>query len=63
MKNAEIQKLGLEELTTTLASEKEGLARLKFAHAISPIENPLRIREARKVVARLETALTAVKGV
>ena len=61
MKNAEIQKLGLEELTTTLSSEKEGLARLKFAHAISPIENPLRIREARKVVARLETALTAAK--
>ena len=61
MKNVEIQKLGLEELTTTLASEKEGLARLKFAHAISPIENPLRIREARKVVARLETALTAAK--
>ena len=61
MNNAEIQKLSLEELTTTLASEKEGLARLKFAHAISPIENPLRIREARKVVARLETAFTAAK--
>ncbi len=61
MNNAEIQKLSLEELTTTLASEKEGLARLKFAHAISPIENPLRIREARKMVARLETAFTAAK--
>jgi large subunit ribosomal protein L29 len=53
--------LSLEELTSTLASEKEGLARLKFAHAISPIENPLRIREARKVIARLETAITAAK--
>lgn len=63
MNNAEIQKLSLEELTTTLASEKEGLARLKFAHAISPIENPLRIREARKMVARLETAFTAAKRV
>ena len=61
MNNAEIQKLSLEELTSTLVSEKEGLARLKFAHAISPIENPLRIREARKMVARLETAFTAAK--
>ncbi len=61
MKNAEIQKLSLDELKNTLASEKDALARLKFAHAISPIENPLRIREARKVIARLETAITAVK--
>ena len=59
MKNAEIQKLSLDELKNTLASEKDALARLKFAHAISPIENPLRIREARKVIARLETAITA----
>ncbi|MES2519835.1 MAG: 50S ribosomal protein L29 [Bacteroidota bacterium] len=61
MKNAEIQKLSLDELNNTLASEKDALARLKFAHAISPIENPLRIREARKVIARLETAITAAK--
>ena len=61
MKNAEIKKLSAEELVSTLASEKEALARLKFAHAISPIENPLRIREARKVIARLETAISAAK--
>ncbi len=59
MKNAEIKKLSLEELKAALASEKDALARLKFAHAISPIENPLRLREARKVIARLETAITA----
>ena len=61
MKNAEIKKLSAEELKSQLASEKETLARLKFAHAVSPIENPLRIREARKVVARLETAITAAQ--
>ena len=61
MKNVEIQKLSLEELKTSLVSETDALARLKFAHAISPIENPLRIREARKVVARLQTAISAVK--
>jgi large subunit ribosomal protein L29 len=61
MKNAEIKQLSAEELVSTLASEKEALGRLKFAHAISPIENPLRIREARKVIARLETAISAGK--
>jgi large subunit ribosomal protein L29 len=61
MKNAEIKKLSVEELQNALVAETEALARLKFAHAISPIENPLRLREARKVIARLATAINAVK--
>jgi large subunit ribosomal protein L29 len=32
---------------------------LKLAHAISPIENPMRIRQNRKLIAKLETALSA----
>ncbi|MFC0185322.1 LSU ribosomal protein L29P [Pseudarcicella hirudinis] len=61
MKNAEIQKLSAEEILTQLATEKDSLVRLKMAHAISPIENPLRLRTARKLIARLETALAAKK--
>ncbi|RXK48214.1 50S ribosomal protein L29 [Aquirufa rosea] len=59
MKNAEINKLGVDELTKQIAVEQENLSRLKLAHAISPIENPMRIRETRKLIARLETALSA----
>ena len=58
MKNAEIQKLGVEELTKQITAEQENISRLKLAHAISPIENPMRIRETRRVIAKLETALT-----
>jgi large subunit ribosomal protein L29 len=58
MKNAEINKLGVDELKKAIAAEQENLARLKLAHAISPIENPMRIRENRKLIAKLETALT-----
>jgi large subunit ribosomal protein L29 len=58
MKNAEINKLGVDELKKAIAAEQENLTRLKLAHAISPIENPMRIRENRKLIARLETALT-----
>ncbi len=61
MKNAEIKNLSADELKNQIVIEKETLSRLKFAHAVSPIENPLRIRQARKVIARLETALTAVQ--
>lgn len=57
MKNSEIRALSLEELNSKLSSEKEGMVKLKFAHAVSPIENPMRIRESRKLIARLETEL------
>jgi large subunit ribosomal protein L29 len=59
MKNAEIQKLGVEELTKQITAEQENISRLKLAHAISPIENPMRIRQNRKLIAKLETALSA----
>jgi large subunit ribosomal protein L29 len=58
MKNAEINKLGVDELKKAIAAEQENLTRLKLAHAISPIENPMRISENRKLIAKLETALT-----
>jgi large subunit ribosomal protein L29 len=58
MKNAEINKLGVDESKKAIAAEQENLTRLKLAHAISPIENPMRIRETRRVIAKLETALT-----
>jgi large subunit ribosomal protein L29 len=58
MKNSEILELSTEELTARIAEEKATLAKLKFAHAVSAIENPLRIRDSRKIVARLNTELT-----
>ena len=57
MKNSEIRALTVEELKQKLAGENESLEKLKFAHAISPIENPMKLREARKLIARLNTAL------
>ena len=59
MKNSEIRALTIEELKSKINGEKEGLQKLKFAHAVSPIENPMKIREAKKLIARLITALSA----
>jgi large subunit ribosomal protein L29 len=59
MNNQEIKALSIDQVKEQLAQEKERLLRLKFAHAISPIENPLRIRSSRKQIARLLTELSA----
>jgi large subunit ribosomal protein L29 len=59
MKNNEIKALSADELKQQIAQERESLDRLKFAHAISPIENPMRLRTARKLIARLNTELSA----
>ena len=59
MKNSEIKALSVEEIKQKLVSEKEAYNKLKFAHAISPIENPTKIKESRKLVARLQTELRA----
>jgi len=57
MKAVELRKLSLEELKVKLLQEQDALLKLKMAHAITPIENPMRIREARKVVARIQTVI------
>ena len=62
MKNSEIRGLTLDELESKLAVEKDNYGKLKFAHAITPIENPMKIRESRKFIARLETELTKKKN-
>ena len=57
MKTAEIKELTNAEIEERLASEEEALNRMKINHSISPLENPLQIREARKTIARLHTEL------
>ena len=61
MKNSEIKGLSQEELVAKVAEEKQNLVKLKFAHTISAIENPSRIKAVRKTIARLNTELTAAK--
>ena len=62
MKNSEILELSTEELTARIGEERANLTKLKFAHAVSAIENPLRITRVRKDIARLNTELTKRKA-
>ena len=59
MKNSEIQGLNLDELKEKILSEQEGLRKMKFAHQVSAIENPMKIKETRRLIAKLKTELTA----
>ena len=59
MKNSEIKALTVEQLQQTLVEEQDRLLKLKFAHAVSPIENPMRIRNTRRQIVRLMTELSA----
>jgi large subunit ribosomal protein L29 len=59
MKKVDLKGLSLEQLQQQIAEEKDRLQKMKFAHAITPIENPKRISETRKVIARLSTELSA----
>jgi large subunit ribosomal protein L29 len=59
MKNTDIKGLSTEELSQKIGSEKETLRKLQFAHQVAAIENPMKIKETRKLIARLKTELTA----
>lgn len=62
MKYKEIRSLSLEERNSKLVTEEENLKKLRFAHAISPIENPMRIKHSRKLIAKLKTARKAIEN-
>lgn len=59
MKNSEIKALSVAELNEKIASEREALRKIQFAHQIAAVENPMKIKSNRKLVARLKTELRA----
>lgn len=58
MKNKDTQSLSVTDLQAKIKEEQVGYEKMKFNHSISPIENPLKIRSARRDVARLKTELS-----
>jgi large subunit ribosomal protein L29 len=45
------------DLKARIGEDELRLKKLEFAHAISPLENPMSIRDLRKDVARIKTEL------
>lgn len=57
MKTREIKEFNNKEIQERLEAEKEHLVRLQLNHAISPLDNPLQIKEVRRTIARFATEL------
>ncbi len=52
-----IKELNQEDLKARIQEDELRLKKLEFAHAISPLENPVSIRNLRRDLARLKTEL------
>lgn len=53
MRASELRDMTDEELVQQLNEYKEELFNLRFQHALSELDNPLRIREVRRNIARV----------
>lgn len=57
MEQRVINELSTEELKERLEEERKQLTRLKLNHAVSPLENPNKIKAYKKTIARMLTEL------
>ena len=57
MKTSEIIELTDKEILERIQLEIDTLLRLKMNHAVSPLDNPLKIQETRRNIARMKTMM------
>ena len=55
----DIKQMNNKELHASLREERKQLQKMKFNHAVSPIENPTKIRAGRKTIAKMMTEINA----
>ena len=63
MKASEMRDLDTRELNKRLKSLKEELFNLRFQHATGQLDNPMRLRDVKRSIARVKTVLTQRVGV
>ena len=54
---SDLTQLGTNDLIVKIKEDKAALAKMKFNHAISPAENPLKMRFNKREIARMITEL------
>jgi len=52
-----LRTMTVEDLQARIKEDELRIKKLKFAHAVSPLENPMSIRDVRKDLARTKTEL------
>ncbi len=58
MKQTEINESSVEELNEKLVAFQKSYESARATHALSPLENPLSLRQQRRTIARIKTQLT-----
>ena len=57
MKTSEIRELTTKEVEERADAEEGTLIKLRMNHAVSPLDNPMKIKVVRKDIARMKTEL------
>jgi len=57
MKTSEIRELSTSDLLERIDTEKTMLIRMKLNHAITPLDNPQKVKDVKLTIARLQTEL------
>ena len=57
MKTSEIIELSTSDLLERIDTERTMLVRMKLNHAITPLDNPQKVREVKLTIARLLTEM------
>jgi large subunit ribosomal protein L29 len=57
MKKAEIKSLSDKELQERIDADAVTLTQLKINHSISPLDNPAKIKQLRRTIARVKTEI------
>tara|TARA_B100000614_G_scaffold149325_1_gene132495 strand:+ start:199 stop:396 length:198 start_codon:yes stop_codon:yes gene_type:complete len=61
MKKQILVEMPENELKDLLLAERDKLKKMKMSHAVSPLENPMQIKYARKTIARIMTEFSRRK--
>lgn len=59
MKTSEIRELSTPDLVERIDTEKTMLVRMRLNHAITPLDNPQKLKQVKLTIARLLTELRA----
>ena len=60
MKASEIRDMNLDEMHSKISDLREELFNLRFQHEIGQLENPQRMKQTKRDIARLETIIKEV---
>ena len=61
MKAREIREMNLDEMQRKVGDLKEELFNLRFQHEIGQLENPQRMKQTQKDIARIKTIISEAK--